>query len=226
MEQALEAKLLEKQTDALKRALLNLSSASNTNSNGDLVWGASKHEVEGAVDAINEAVDSVLATINPAAFKYYNAKGNNMDTVDKLHDFLTDLFQSPMDYASDGYYDFFFTPNNDGLHLKEEFNNGETIDVQIKKHLCIKIDDDSGLISYYTNLVRADKEHSYITDCHLANDVLAHYGLLSPEDVILEKLEELGITFDLLGINPNGFGELYSTTTLFSYALQNVLSEQ
>jgi hypothetical protein len=134
------------------------------------------------------------------------------DRFDELADILAELRQSPDDGGSDGYFDFYFTPAVFEKVVKVV--DDESVEMTPKLHLCIHVEDDTGLICYYTNRILANKDHDFVEDCPYGyrSDWDTEYTRV---DEFLERLnKKTGIVFDLRGTRPDPFGRLYSSRNL------------
>lgn len=141
------------------------------------------------------------------------------EKVSDLGDILEGMFQSPVDSSSDGYYDFFFSSG--GFITRVLVDESEEYPLELKLHLCIHIDEDTGVVSRRINFIEADEEHGFVADfdaksvCETFSDYgkLANIscGMVNRANAFLEDFRlKTGIVFDLMPSMGCTRGTLYS----------------
>jgi hypothetical protein len=140
--------------------------------------------------------------------------------VSELGGVLERMRQSPMDYNSDGFYDFFFS--SEGFVTRTLEDEDEPIPLVLKLHLCIFVDEDTGVIGRRMNFVETDKEHEFLNgfDVRGVLETFSDYGKLAGVSALLIDranafLEDFrlktGVVFDLMPTMPDSHGTLYSS---------------
>jgi hypothetical protein len=113
--------------------------------------------------------------------------------MDNFHDTMEKLLQSPFDYDSDGFYDFYFSTR---YKIKVEIED-EPIKLTAKLHLSVFVDEDTGMVHYTLNRIAADSQHDYIED-YPAHEVEDWSGVNGKAEALLRRIEEkTGLKFDL-----------------------------
>lgn len=140
--------------------------------------------------------------------------------VKRLDSVLESLMQSPLDYSSDGFYDFFFAADS-SYQEEVEIEEGDKVVLTPKLHLCIHVDGDTGTVYHYVNAIRADKEHEVIQDyeAHAPSSDFWEAQQAQVKSLLENLREQTGIVFDLVPTVRNPDGRVYSSKNVASLGL-------